>query len=304
MRQIGTVPTREEAQRLTAFLLVRGIRGQIEAEGDRWGVWVYEEDQLEGARSDFARFVENPQAPEFLEAEAAAQQFLDQQLEHRRHKAQVVNLRERWQPPVATRQFLTLLLIGISILIAIQTNFCEDLQSPLVQKMLIASFQQDGQFLRWRGLKEIQEGEVWRAVTPIFLHFNWMHLLFNMMWMANLGMLIEDRRGRWRLLALVLIIAVISNLSQYWWQYWRMHDEPSAPMTFGGMSGVVYGLLGYTWMKSRYSPASGLYLTQNTLMYSIIWLVVCMLGMVGHVANAAHLVGFAVGIALGLIPFL
>ena len=45
---------------------------------------------------------------------------------------------------------------------------------------------------------------------------------------------------------LVLVIAALSNLGQYF---------VSGP-NFCGISGVVYGLFGYIWMKGRFDPAS------------------------------------------------
>ncbi len=37
------------------------------------------------------------------------------------------------------------------------------------------------------------------------------------------------------------------------------------------MSGVLYGLFGYVWMKSRYEPSSGFYVTPNTVMWMVGW---------------------------------
>ena len=69
--------------------------------------------------------------------------------------------------------------------------------------------------LRPGGIEDIVHGEVWRLVTPIFIHFGPLHLLFNMWAMAALGSLIEYRRGTATLALLVLLSAVVSNLGEY-----------------------------------------------------------------------------------------
>ena len=71
--------------------------------------------------------------------------------------------------------------------------------------------------------------------------------------------------------------------------------------SFGGMSGVVYGLLGYIWMQGRFNPASGLSLQPQTVTMMILWFFLCLTGMVGHVANTVHAVGLAGGIAWGFL---
>lgn len=312
MRQIGTVGTRPEAQRLAAYLLTRGIKSQIDPDGERFSVWVFEEDQLQNARQDFARFVENPNSPEILAAEEAAAGILEEQLRQRRNQPGVIDLRERWVRPAPASQPITMLLIAASIGITFLTDFGAVGQAgrrnrqaaEIVDKLRIASFQPTLREIEAEGLSQIREGEVWRLFTPIFLHFSMAHILFNMMWLYDLGMLIEFRRGALRLIVLVLLLAAISNLCQYWWQYRRLYEEATAPMLFGGMSGVVYGLLGYVWIKSRLYPSLALQLSPNSVLFALIFLVICMFGWMGPIANAAHISGFATGIVLGLVPFL
>src|SRR6266704_690511 len=94
-----------------------------------------------------------------------------------------------------------------------------------------------------------------------------------------------------RLAVLVLVIAALSNFGQYLWQ---------GPIFFG-MSGVVYGLVGYIWLRGKFDLTSGLFLHRNTVMMAVIWFVLCLVGVIPHVANAAHSVGFGVGIAWGFI---
>ena len=150
------------------------------------------------------------------------------------------------------------------------------------------------------GFHDILHGEIWRLVTPIFMHVNPIHIFFNMWWLASLGTMIEVRRGALRLLGLILIAAVFSNLGQYMWME-RM--DPGEPHIFEGMSGVVYALFGYIWMKSLYEPEQGLYMHPNTVNVMLLWLVLCMTGVVGPIANAAHFVGLMVGVALGVLRF-
>jgi GlpG protein len=162
----------------------------------------------------------------------------------------------------------------------------------------IASLDEQGRFDRQAGLAQIRQGQVWRLVTPIFLHASWrtgfgiFHLLFNLFWLQDLGTQIEWRRGSLRFLWLVLSIAVASNLAQY---------ALSGP-SFGGMSGVVYGLFGYVWIKSRYDPAAQLGIWPQTVQVMLAWFVVCWLCMAAEVANWAHSAGLLTGMALAVIP--
>ena len=121
-----------------------------------------------------------------------------------------------------------------------------------------------------------------------------LHLLFNLYWTYQFGLLIEFRRGSARFLGLVLFVAIASNVAQY------IYAGPF----FGGLSGVGYGLFGYLWIKSRFEPALGMHLPQGLVIFFLIWLVICTTGMFGPVANTAHFVGMFAGIAVAGIPIL
>jgi GlpG protein len=112
-----------------------------------------------------------------------------------------------------------------------------------------------------------------------------------MLWMLDLGTMIERRQSSRMLLALVLVIAALSNFGQY------LVGGPG----FGGMSGVVYGLIGYIWLRGKFDPASGLFLHSSTVTMAVIWFVLCLVHVIPGVANTAHSVGFGVGIAWGYI---
>jgi GlpG protein len=93
---------------------------------------------------------------------------------------------------------------------------------------------------------------------------------------------------------LVVVIGVASNLAQYW---------VGGPF-FSGMSGVVYGLLGYIWMKGKFDPTSGLYLHPHTVAMMLIWFLVCLMGWVPNIANMAHAAGLGLGVLWGLLTSL
>ena len=75
----------------------------------------------------------------------------------------------------------------------------------------------------------------------------------------------------------------------------------SGPGYVGGMSGVVYGLAGYVWLRGKYDRASGLYLDAQSVQWLLIWLVVCYTGLLGRVANTAHLTGLIIGVVWGRV---
>ena len=90
---------------------------------------------------------------------------------------------------------------------------------------------------------------------------------------------------------LVVVIGVTSNLGQNYW----------AGPFFCGMSGVVYGLLGYVWMKSKFDPATGVFLHPNTVAMMLIWFVLCLGRVIPNVANGAHAVGLGLGVLWGFL---
>jgi GlpG protein len=112
-----------------------------------------------------------------------------------------------------------------------------------------------------------------------------------MMWLYQLGSMIEARQGLLRFLLLVVVTGIFSNVAQY------LVGGPQ----FGGMSGVVYALAGYVWMRGKHDHASGLFLNQQSVTILLVWLVVCFTNVLGPVANYAHLGGLVSGMAIGRV---
>ena len=137
----------------------------------------------------------------------------------------------------------------------------------------------------------------WRFITPTLLHFGWMHVVFNCLWIWEFGRRIEKRLGSLNLLGLYLVAGVASNLTQY---------MVTGPSIFGGMSGVVYGFLGFIWGANKVVPYWLESLPPAIFGFMMVWLCLGMVGVLemlgaGAIANGAHVGGFLVGLAMGAL---
>jgi len=292
MRMIGQFEDEAQTRRFGDVLYSQGIETHTDpVTNGRWQVWVIDDSNLEAAMSLFARFRQSPNDPAFEQAARVAEQHRQQVAREQAPKrARVVDARLLFYSPPVRVGILSIILIAISALVGIVTKLGGN--DRFVQPLSISQYQQDGKTISWdKSLPEVRRGQVWRLFTPMFLHFGILHLLFNMLWLRDLGSMIEARKSPWMLLLLVLVLAATSNVAQY------VYKGPD----FGGMSGVVYGLLGYVWMQERFNPASGLSLQPQTVTMMIIWFFVCLTGMAGPIANTVHAVGFGLGIGWGFL---
>ncbi len=138
-------------------------------------------------------------------------------------------------------------------------------------------------------------GDWWRFVTPTLLHFSWMHVVFNCLWLWEFGRRIEVGLGSVHLLGLYLTSAVFSNSLQYF---------VAGPSIFGGMSGVVYAFMGFIWTGNALRPGWMEPLPPAIVGFMLVWLLVGMVGALeilgaGAIANGAHLGGLIIGVSLG-----
>jgi GlpG protein len=178
---------------------------------------------------------------------------------------------------------LTIALILASVGITLYIGFGNNLQQAL--PFFISLYPES------LNLPEIRRGELWRIFSPMFMHFHILHLAFNMLWLWDLGRTIEGVQSTRRLFLLVFGIAAFSNLAQFYF------DGPR----FGGMSGVVYGLLGYIWVMGHFRPQAGLFLHKQIAIMMLVWFLLCWTGLLGPIANMAHTAGLAAGIAAGFL---
>lgn len=301
MRHIGTLPTEDQARRFADYAFTQDIRTKVEPDNGEWAVWVFDEDRVNQAKTELEKFRNDPDSEEYANAKREADDLRDKEIqEYQKAKKKVVRASESWNQSYLQRCPVTVTLIALSVATVLMTTNPSD---PLAfgQKIepvrnwltLAPIWERDGgQYTFQNPFEAVLNGQVWRLFTPMFLHFSILHLLFNMMWLRDLGGVIEARRGKWKFLLLVLAIAGVSNAAQGLW---------SGP-SFGGMSGVVFGLFGYVWMQSRFVPSSGFFVPRNLVMLMLLWMFLCYTGFVGHIANAAHTVGLIVGMIAGYAP--
>ncbi|MDC1161668.1 rhomboid family intramembrane serine protease [Gammaproteobacteria bacterium] len=181
-------------------------------------------------------------------------------------------------------------IIALAIFLTLFTNFgLNNFLEPLlfIKTNLNSSFENT----------YLINNEWWRLITPTFLHFSITHLVFNCLWIYILGSRIEKLDGLSVFLFIFILTGILSNAGQFFW---------TQQYLFGGLSGSVYGLLGYCFIieldgrHGRYGLPEALYL------FMFIWLLVGFTGVLnffgfGNVANTAHLVGMIAGFIIGLI---
>jgi GlpG protein len=145
----------------------------------------------------------------------------------------------------------------------------------------------------WVPAAAIWHGQVWGLVTSAFVHLDPVHLALNVYWLWVLGRPVERLLGPWRTLAFVAGTAWLSSAAQL-----AVSDTTGI-----GFSGVGYALISFVWMLGRRRPELAVPLPQNAVGLFLVWGIGCWVATVAGVANvgnAAHLVGFVVGAAVGV----
>ncbi|TKB02117.1 rhomboid family intramembrane serine protease GlpG [Alteromonas portus] len=141
----------------------------------------------------------------------------------------------------------------------------------------------------------LQNHEWWRLLGPAFIHFSVLHIVFNLLWWGMLGAKIERTLGISMLLIVFLISATISNAAQ------ALFSDPVQGnlFLFGGLSGVVYAVMGFVWWLGWLRPSWGLSLPNSIVGFMLVWLVLGYADILWvSMANAAHTAGLISGCLL------
>ncbi|TVP93043.1 MAG: rhomboid family intramembrane serine protease [Pseudomonadaceae bacterium] len=260
-------PIEEDLSHLARFLRTRGVVHRVTEEGAQQVVWAVDEADAQVIQALYRDGVPEAVGPAPARVRGAT----------------------AWQ---RTLQHIpmTLAVLAISALVAVLSRLGSD--ASVLVHLTFTPVTPEGRLAAYPDL-----AQWWRLITPIFIHFGMLHLAFNALWYWELGRRIEIRSGSLFLLGVTILFALVSNASQ--WLF-------GAPGLFGGLSGVLYGLLGYCWLYQWLCPNVHFDLPKGVVVLMLVWLVLCLSGLVtmlgfGAIANAAHVGGLVIGGLAGLI---
>ena len=165
------------------------------------------------------------------------------------------------------------LLVFVLMLISGDAGDCSSLTCQLMAQTSEAVFQ----------------GEYWQLFTSMFVHFGFLHIIFNMFALYYFGRLNETTFSARSYLVIYFGSGLLGNVVS-------LYMLPSATLS-GGASGAIFGLVGSYVAIARKASHMGV-----ALLYAVMMLVYSGIGFGGmDVNNFAHVFGFAGGLALGLL---
>ncbi|KFZ36242.1 peptidase S54 [Shewanella mangrovi] len=268
MVEIGRLASPRAVMALTDYLKSQGIETRIEHTAQGTAIYVVDERNAIAAQREFAAFIHNPMDGKYQQA---SWEVGDNQtkLDYGAPGLQLLTQVITGAGPVTLVTLITCVVIYIAMMFAPEAIFSA---------------------LSFFGASTDSHWQIWRVFTPSLLHFSLLHIAFNMVWLWYLGGRIENSLGSGRLLLLLMVAGTLPNMVQFFF---------SGP-NFGGLSGVVYGLIGYSWVMSQWAPQRGLVLQPALMGFMLLSLVLGFSGVMGdNIANSAHLAGLLTGLLQG-----
>lgn len=133
-------------------------------------------------------------------------------------------------------------------------------------------------------------GQWWRLSTAILLHAGFLHILFNLMALQQIGPTLEEIFGKGRVLFYFMLTGILANVGS---EVLGLH----APAI--GASGAIMGLCG---LAAGWGQRDGTPMGRSVRDLMVKWtLYTVLFGFFIHADNGAHIAGFACGAVIGLI---
>ncbi len=145
---------------------------------------------------------------------------------------------------------------------------------------------------------EINQGQIWRLVTPIFIHIGLLHLFFNSYALWIVGPQVEKLYGSTRFVILYVVTGVAGVFGSYFY-----HPQSIS----AGASGAIFGLFGVLLVfgiRYRRSIPPFFKRAVGTGVLPVIVINLIIGFTIPGIDNSAHISGLLAGAALaGIVPF-
>jgi len=291
MRLLTTVPNQAEAKILGDALYADGVATTIkETRDSSFAVWVQDEDLMEQARTFLNGFDANSSQVSDMARKAREQRRQEAKADERL-RVRTEKVRNQIEANQNMRMgTVTAGLMAICGVVFLLTGMGEKMD--VVRYFTFTPLVPVRNGFVFGDVSAMWEGQPWRLFTPMFLHFGLMHIFFNLWWLKDLGTAIERVFSPRYLLIFVLVTAAFSHTLEY---------MVSGPTTFGGMSGVVYALFSFIWIRGRLDPSFPYRMPPQLATFMLIWLGLGFTGWVGPIANWVHTGGLIVGSVWGVV---
>ncbi|MGB1199301.1 MAG: rhomboid family intramembrane serine protease GlpG [Thalassotalea sp.] len=248
------------------YLISQTIHAQVQHHNSKFVIYV-DEQYLAQAKALFEEFIQQPHHPKYQQAAWDNSEVTELKVGNGASSNSFVAQFLQHAGIVTLMVFSACWLVFMLSLLGWQNALFEGLRFNLTSSESVLT-------------------QPWRLIGPALFHFSWLHIVFNTMWWWQIGGNVEKVLGKGELIQLFLLSAIISNAGQY------LVSGPN----FGGLSGVVYALVGYAWWTGWLAPEKGITLSKPIIGFLLVWL---LLGytdfMPINTANTAHLLGLLSG---------
>lgn len=326
MRRIGNFSDPKLADQFNDYLQTLKIPAKVDHDENSHDIWIRDEKDVATAREAMDEFKQSPNAAKFDVSAEAARLRKEEEAEKKRKLALQNKAQKKLRSgsgafsgrSARTGNIPVVIgMIAICGIIGYATNFADPQPRRDLPEVITLEQLERGDYLSteqklfsalaladpieyqksndpWVSIKK---GEVWRIITPAFLHGSPMHLVFNMMWVYMLGGVIERLHGSWFLVFLMTITHVSGMIVQI-----VLPDWLESPMAIGA-SGAALGIFGFIWIRPRFQPTYPVGIPPFNVYLILGFTVACMTPLIQGIANGAHVGGLVAGMAIAaLVP--
>ncbi|MFG0265464.1 MAG: rhomboid family intramembrane serine protease [Rhodopirellula sp. JB055] len=325
MRRIGTFSDPKLADQFNDYLQTQRIPAKVDHDENSHDIWIRDEKDVATAREAMEEFNQSPTAAKFDVSVEAARLRKEDEAEKQRKLA----LQKKSQQKLRGRSGafggrnamsgnipVVIGMIVVCGVISYMTNFANPKPlRDLPNNMTLEGWERGDYFsfeeklffgltlageVDYRKTGDpwvsIKKGEVWRLITPAFLHGSPMHLVFNMMALFTLGSVVERLHGSLFLAGLLIGSHLIGTIVQV-----VLPDWLEGPMAIGA-SGAVFGVFGFIWIRPKFQPSYPVGIPPFNVYLMLGFMFACMTPLINmKIANGALVGGLLTGIAIAAL---